>query len=85
MLVKNDVWVLDVGGRPAAFMAMAGDFIDQLYLDPDHQRRGLGSILLAHARTLSPAGHAKQGFVVVRAGVSPPPESEPDLEYHWRP
>ena len=100
VLVKNDVWVLDVGGRPAAFMAIAGDFIDQLYVDPGHQRRGLGTVLLTYARTLSPAGlrlytlqvntgaqafYAKRGFVLVRAGVSPPPESEPDLEYHWRP
>jgi ribosomal protein S18 acetylase RimI-like enzyme len=87
-------------GRPAAFMAIAGDFIDQLYVAPEHQRRGIGQALLAHARTLSPAGlrlftfqinangrafYEKNGFVIARLGVSPPPESEPDVEYHWRP
>jgi GNAT superfamily N-acetyltransferase len=54
--VKNDVWVAEVHGRPAAFMAIAGDFIDQLHVAPEHQRRGLGAALLAHARAVSPSG-----------------------------
>jgi ribosomal protein S18 acetylase RimI-like enzyme len=98
--VKNDLWVAEVDGRPAAFMAIAGDFIDQLYVAPEHQRRGLGTALIAHARVLSPTGlrlftfqinangrsfYERHGFVVARLGVSPPPESEPDVEYHWRP
>jgi ribosomal protein S18 acetylase RimI-like enzyme len=29
--------------------------------------------------------YEKHGFEVVRFGVSPPPESAPDVEYHWRP
>ena len=98
--VKNDLWVAEVDGRPGAFMAIAGDFIDQLFVAPEHQRRGLGTALLAHARGLSPSGlrlytfqfngnarafYEKHGFVVACLGVSPPPESEPDVEYHWRP
>ena len=98
--VKNDLWVAEVDGRPAAFMAIAGDFIDQLFVAPEHQQRGVGAALLAHARGLSPSGlrlftfqfnanarafYEKNGFVVARLGVSPPPESEPDVEYHWRP
>ena len=31
------------------------------------------------------AFYEKHGFVIARLGVSPPPESEPDVEYHWRP
>ena len=96
---KNDLWVAEVDGRPAAFMAIAGDFVDQLYVAPEHQRQGLGTALIAHARVLSPTGlrlftfqinangrafYEKHGFVVKRLGVSPPPESEPDVEYHWR-
>ena len=78
----------------------ARDFIDQLYVDPDHQRKGIGSALIAHAKRLSPSGlrlftlqinangrafYDNAGFVAVRFGVSPPPESEPDVEYHWAP
>jgi GNAT superfamily N-acetyltransferase len=98
--VKNDLWVAEVDEHPAAFMAIAGDFVEQLFVAPEHQRRGVGAALLAHARELSPVGlrlftfqfnasarafYEKNGFVVARLGVSPPPESEPDVEYHWRP
>jgi len=27
----------------------------------------------------------KQGFMVVKEGLSPPPENEPDFEYAWIP
>ena len=98
ILVNNDVWVVEVDGQAAAFMAIAGDFIDQLYVDPVHQRSGLGKALLEHARGLSPEHlwlytlqinasgrrfYEKNGFRAVKFGVSPPPESEPDVEYHW--
>ena len=98
ILVNNDVWVAEVQGNAAAFMAIAGDFIDQLYVDPAYQRSGLGKALLEHARTLSPEHlrlytlqintnardfYERNGFRAVKLGVSPPPESEPDVEYHW--
>jgi ribosomal protein S18 acetylase RimI-like enzyme len=98
ILVNNDVWVAEVNGEVAAFMAIAGDLIDQLYVDPDHQRSGLGTALLEFARRLSPerlrlytlqvnsnarAFYEKNGFRVARLGISLPPESEPDVEYHW--
>jgi len=98
ILINNDVWVVEMDGQPVAFMAIAGDFIDQLYVHPDYQRIGLGESLLAHARTLSPehlwlytlqintngrAFYEKNGFRIVKLGISPPPECEPDVEYHW--
>jgi GNAT superfamily N-acetyltransferase len=98
ILIENDIWVLEVDETPVAFMAIAGDFIDQLYVHPDYQRIGLGESLLAHARKLSPerlwlytlqfntngrAFYEKNGFVATKFGVSPAPESEPDVEYHW--
>lgn len=99
ILQNNDVWVIEVDGRAAGFMAIAGDFVDQLYIHPDFQRCGLGKIFLNYAKRLSPehvwlytlqinkngrAFYEKNGFVAVRFGVSPAPESEPDVEYHWR-
>jgi len=98
ILVNNDVWVSELDGVVIAFLSIAGDFIDQLYVDPNYQRRGLGKALLGHARSLSPehlwlytlqintngrAFYEKNGFYAVKLGVSPPPESEPDVEYHW--
>ena len=32
----------------------------------------------------SRAFYEKYGFTAEKFGVSPPPESEPDVEYHWR-
>jgi len=98
ILIENEVWVVETDETPVAFMAIADDFIDHLYVDPDYQRCGLGKALLAHAKHLSPkhlwlytfqintngrAFYEKNGFRAVKFGVSPSPESEPDVEYHW--
>ena len=94
------VFVAEQGATIAGFLALQGSYVDRLYVDPSRQRRGLGRALIARARELSPAGlelHTHQqnesgrrfyealGFVAVRFGISPPPESAPDVEYHWRP
>ena len=99
ILQNDDVWVAEVDGRAAGFIAMAGDFVDQLYIHPDFQRRGLGKDFLDFAQERSPehvwlftlqvntngrAFYEKNGFVAEKFGVSPAPESEPDVEYHWR-
>ena len=72
----------------------------ELHVRPDRQRRGIGAALLQQAKALSPAGvqlhthqqntqarafYEKHGFRAVAFGISPPPESEPDVEYHWTP
>ena len=99
ILGKNHVWVVEVEDRPVAFMAMENEFIDQLYVHPQYQRRGIGEALLEFARSKSPdhvwlytlqsnvnarAFYEKHGFIAEKFGFSPPPESEPDVEYHWR-
>jgi len=98
ILPNNQVWVAEVDGRPVAFMSIKDDFIDHLYVAPDYWRMGIGQALLAHARTLSPkrlrlftlqintnarAFYEKNGFKIHKLGVSPAPESEPDVEYLW--
>ena len=99
ILKKNHVWVVDVDDRAVAFLAMENDFIDQLYIHPDYQRQGIGKALLDFARGKSPAHlwlytlqinvnartfYEKNGFIAEKFGMSPPPESVPDVEYHWR-
>ena len=99
ILKENKVFVVERDQRPIAFMAMKDQFIDQLYVHPDHQKIGMGKVLLEYARKLSPkhvwlytlqintnarAFYEKNGFVAEKFGISPPPESEPDVEYHWR-
>ena len=99
ILITDRIWVVEIDGRPVAFMAMNKDFIDHLYIHPDFQRRGIGEALLNFAREQSPehlwlytlqinanarAFYEKHGFVAEKLGLSPPPENEPDVEYHWR-
>jgi len=99
ILKENRVWVVDMDARPVAFMAMNKDFIDQLYIHPDYWRQGIGDALLKFARMQSPvhlwlytlqvnvnarAFYEKNGFIAEKFGISPAPESEPDVEYHWR-
>jgi len=99
ILKQNKVFVVESDHRPIAFMAMKDQFIDQLYVHPDRQKIGVGKALLEYARSLSPehvwlytlqintnarAFYEKNGFVPEKFGISPPPESEPDVEYHWR-
>ncbi len=94
------LWVTCEQDGPVGFLALRGSYLDRMYVHPKAQRRGVGTALLAKARELSPSGlelhthqrnraarafYEKHGFAAVRVGTSPPPESEPDVEYHWRP
>lgn len=99
VLKDDQVSVVESDEIPVAFMAMRNDFIDHLYVHPDYQKRGIGKALLDFARQRSPehlwlytlqinmnarAFYERNGFTAEEFGVSPPPESEPDVEYHWR-
>jgi ribosomal protein S18 acetylase RimI-like enzyme len=99
ILRENTVFVVESNGKPVAFMAMKDDFIDHLYVHPHYQQRGMGTALLDLARQRSPehvwlytlqintnarAFYEKHGFTPEKFGLSPPPENEPDVEYHWR-
>jgi ribosomal protein S18 acetylase RimI-like enzyme len=96
---ENDVWVA-VDRGILGFLAIAGDRLGWLYVDPPAQGRGIGSALLDKAKALSPEGltlythqrnerarafYERRGFRAVRFGVSPPPESEPDAFYRFCP
>lgn len=100
ILPRSAVWVAHDGATLLGFMALEGSYIDRLYIHPLHQRRGAGTALMRTAMDLSPGGlqlhthvkntqarafYERHGFRAVKFGISPPPESEPDVEYHWTP
>ncbi len=99
VVTENQIWVYERDGVPLGFLAIQGEFVDRLYVDPAYHRQGIGQALLDKARKLLPkhiwlythvankmarAFYEKNDFVAEKFGVSPAPESEPDVEYHWR-
>jgi ribosomal protein S18 acetylase RimI-like enzyme len=98
--IQCKIWVGTLDEQVVAYLAMKGSYIDRMYVDPSEWRKGWGSRLVVFAKSLSPDGlelHTHQengparkfyethGFNAVKFGTSPPPESAPDVEYHWRP
>ncbi|WP_134494847.1 acetyltransferase [Microvirga pakistanensis] len=58
-MVRNDYlphcrfWVVvDASDAPVAFMGMTGSMIDALFVAPDQHGRGIGRLLVEHARGL---------------------------------
>ena len=94
------LWVASDGADLLGFLALRDSYLDRMYVRPNAQRKGVGTALLTKAKALSPRGlelhthqknerargfYEKHGFHAVHFGMSPPPENEPDVEYHWRP
>jgi GNAT superfamily N-acetyltransferase len=97
---NNSIWVGTLDDRVVAYLAMNGSFIDRLYVDPIEWRTGWGNRFVNLAKELSPNElklfthqeniparklYERHGFVAIKFGISPPPESAPDVEYHWKP
>jgi ribosomal protein S18 acetylase RimI-like enzyme len=97
---RCSMWVGTRDGRVVGFLAMNGSYVDRMYVDPSEWRQGWGTRFVLLAKAMHPDGlelhthqenHAarqlyeKHGFKAVEFGVSPAPESAPDVEYHWRP
>ena len=94
------IWVGVLDEQIVAYLAMNQSYLDRLYVDPSEWRKGWGTCFIRLAKHLSPSGlelhthqanaaaralYERHGFQAVKFGISPPPESAPDVEYHWRP
>jgi len=100
VMQQNQVWLAVEGETVVGLLALSPGDLDQLYVDPPYQGKGIGSRLLERAKEISPDGltlythqrnerarafYEGRGFSMVKLGVSPPPESEPDVQYAWSP
>jgi GNAT superfamily N-acetyltransferase len=98
---RDEVWVDERDGRVAAFVALNGDELDHIYVDPPAQGRGLGAALLRHVMERRPDGfgfwvfqrnvdarrfYERHGCRLVReTDGTANMEREPDARYEWRP
>lgn len=95
-----ELWVAARSEQALGVIALEAPWIRQLAVFPEFQRQGVGTALLRKARERSPAElrlftfrrneparafYEKHGFSAAAFGVSPAPESEPDVEYRWSP
>jgi putative acetyltransferase len=97
VFVECEVWGA-FDGELVGFVAFREGWIDQLYVAPDRQRRGVGAALLQIAKAASSSlsfwtfqrNHAarrfygKHGFAAVEeTDGGRNEEREPDVRYHW--
>jgi len=96
-----DVWVAELDGRLAGFLAMHDDVLAHLYVHPELHNRGVGTSLLGKARELRPSGfrlwvfqqNAQARRLYERHGLqlaqltdgASNEERTPDAQYVWHP
>jgi GNAT superfamily N-acetyltransferase len=100
VLPEREVWVADDGGAVAGILVLEDDWIDQLYVDPDHTGRGIGGRLMAVAKAQRAAGlrlwtfaanvrarrfYERHGFVPTASTTGDNEEGAPDVLYEWSP
>lgn len=99
VLPSMETWIAVEDGV-VGLLVLDGDFIDHLYIDPSHQGKGVGAMLVRHAKGRCPAGlqlwtfqsnagarrfYERHGFVAVEATDGDNEEGAPDVRYEWRP
>ena len=98
-LAMDETWVAERAGEVAAYTRFTGTWLDDLYVHPAHQGRGLGGALLDLVMSQRPGGlglyvfetnipaqrfYAARGFVVTeRSDGSANEERTPDLRMEW--
>jgi putative acetyltransferase len=56
VFTRCDVWVAELEGRIAGFIAIGDELVEHLYVQPEHQGAGIGRALLDRAKELRPTG-----------------------------
>ena len=101
MVPQRECWIAHDAGRIVGVLVLHDDEVDQLYVAPGEQRRGIGDAMLAHAKRLRPAGlrlwafqrnaparrfYEARGFVAAKfTDGSTNMEREADVLYEWKP
>ncbi len=100
MLSEQEVWVAEANGGVVALLVLDGDWIEQLYVDPEHCGNSIGSQLIAIAKRERPdelklwtfeanSGARRfyelHGFVATGSTPGANEEGAPDVRYEWQP
>jgi ribosomal protein S18 acetylase RimI-like enzyme len=101
LVPQQEAWVAVDDGEVVGLLALDGDFVSQLYVEPSRRRQGIGTALLAQAKRERPAGlrlwtfqvntaaqafYRRHGFVEVeRTDGAGNQEREPDIRFEWHP
>ena len=101
VFVDQQLWVAEEGGEIVGLMVLAGEWLDQLYVDPARTASGVGSALITEAKRLRPGGlqlwtfvsnegarrfYERHGFgEVERTDGAHNEEKAPDIRYAWDP
>jgi ribosomal protein S18 acetylase RimI-like enzyme len=101
MVPERETWLADDRGRIVAVMVLDGEMVDQMYVAPAEQRRGVGDAMLAYAKKLRPARlrlytfqsntparrfYEARGFVAIEFNDGARNEERaPDVLYEWTP
>ena len=96
-LPNSQIWAAKTGGGIVGFVALAKNFIDQLYVREDFQNKGLGGFWVEQAKLIYPdflelytfasnkkaiAFYEKHGFKIIERGIAPD-EKMPDVKMRW--
>jgi GNAT superfamily N-acetyltransferase len=98
LIPSAGTWVVAGEVGVVAMMTLRNDWIEQLYVDPNHFSQGAGQLLLAHAKKLSPNGldlwtfqsnvrarrfYEIHGFVPIEQNDGDNEEGSPGVRYRW--
>ena len=105
MREHDEIWVAEDEGRLVGFLAvehsrtLETEMLERLYVDPEEQGRGIGTVLLDEAKQLRPDGlhlwvfqknegarrfYERNGFHLVKlTDGAANMEREPDALYRW--
>lgn len=97
---EHEAWLAEQDGELVGFALLTATWLDHLFVRPDRKRTGVGTALLALAKTLRPHGfglwvfesnlaarafYARHGLVEVeRTDGSDNEEKAPDIKMVWR-